>query len=355
MRIPRVVGVLFGLALLPAGCSATPDDARSPDAAATGADAHSADAGDLDAGKLDVLTEDSDATDSAADASEAAARDAHGAGDAGITIPDGGTRLRIMAANTTTGTRQSYDPGEGIRIFQGIRPDVALVQEVNYGTNSTDDIRAFVDLAFGTGFVYFREPTISGGLPNALVSRYPILESGEWDDPRVTNREFAWAHIDVPGPVDLWAVSVHLLTTSATNRQLEAAALVTYIQSNVPAGDFLVIGGDFNTADRAEPCLTTFASITDTGAPYPVDQNGNSFTTENRSKPTDWVLEAPLLRAVQIPVVIGASVFPDGLVVDSRVYNPLPEIAPVLLGDSAADGMQHMAVVKDFALAADVP
>jgi len=36
-----------------------------------------------------------------------------------------------------------------------------------------------------------------------------IVEAGEWDDPRVGNRDFAWARIDIPGPVDLWAVSVH--------------------------------------------------------------------------------------------------------------------------------------------------
>ena len=64
----------------------------------------------------------------------------------------------------------------------------------------------------------------------------------------------------------------------------------------------------------------------------------------------DVVLVDPDLSALQIPVAIGASTFPDGLVVDSRVYTPLEEIAPVLVDDSRAPFMQHMAVVRDFLL-----
>src|SRR5689334_16517688 len=56
----------------------------------------------------------------------------------------GTVRVRVMAGNLTSGNNQSYDPGEGIRIFQGTHPDVALVQEFNYGTNSATDIRHFV-------------------------------------------------------------------------------------------------------------------------------------------------------------------------------------------------------------------
>jgi len=47
----------------------------------------------------------------------------------------GEVRLRLVAANTTSGTQQSYDPGHGIRIFQGLKPDVVMIQEFNYGDN----------------------------------------------------------------------------------------------------------------------------------------------------------------------------------------------------------------------------
>ncbi len=87
--------------------------------------------------------------------------------------------VRIMAANTTSGNLQSYAPGDGIRIFQALDPDIALIQEFNYGTNSSADLRGFVDLAFGPEFAY----QVEGGneqIPNGIVSRYPIIQAGEW-------------------------------------------------------------------------------------------------------------------------------------------------------------------------------
>ncbi len=50
-----------------------------------------------------------------------------------------------------------------------------------------------------------------------------------------------------------------------------------------------------------------------------------------------------------VPVVIGAQTFGSGLVFDSRVFTPLPSVAPVQSGDSGLN--QHMAVVKAFQIA----
>ena len=256
--------------------------------------------------------------------------------------------VRLMAGNLSSGSSQTYDPGEGIRIFQGLKPDVAMIQEFNYGTDSTTDIRTFVDTAFGTQFGYVRGPGTQ--IPNGVISRFPLLASGDWTDPQVANRDFVWARIDVPGPHDLWAVSVHLLTTGATARNAEATALVGAIQQNVPQGDFLVVAGDFNTASRAEPCVATMNQITLASGPYPADQAANENTNATRAYPYDWVLANPGLDALAVPVVIGSSSFAHGLVFDSRVYTPLTDVPPVLQTDSAATNMQHMGVVRDFAL-----
>ena len=260
----------------------------------------------------------------------------------------GEVRLRLMAANITSGTQQSYDPGHGIRIFQGTDPDVAMLQEFNYGDNSPAALRAFVDEAFGTTFHYCREA--GAQIPNGVVSRYPILGCGEWDDPRVTNRDFAWARIDMPGAKDLWAVSVHLLTASSTERNLEAQSLVQFIQANVPAGDYLVIAGDLNTDSRTEPCFSTLASVVSTSGAFPVDRNGNGHTNASRAKPYDHVLVDGDLVALQTAVVLGSSSYASGLVVDTRVHSPLSELSPALAGDSGAEAMQHMGVLKDFLL-----
>jgi endonuclease/exonuclease/phosphatase family metal-dependent hydrolase len=260
------------------------------------------------------------------------------------------TRVRIAAANLTSGNAQSYDPGDGIRILQGLHADVVLLQEVNFGLDAADDLRNLTDQMCGQECTMARG---TGQIPNAVISRYPVLDAGVWIDPQVQNRDFAWARIDVPGPVDLWAVSVHLLTSNESDRDAEAAALVVAIDGMVPGNDLLVMGGDFNTHARDEPALATLAAHFSVTAPYPVDGDGNEFTNTTRTKPYDWVLASPGLRALEAPLVIGAAHFDAGLVVDTRVYAPLTDLAPAELGDSGSANMQHMAVARDFLLPSD--
>lgn len=259
---------------------------------------------------------------------------------------DAETPIRIMAANLTSGSNYRYET-PGIHIFQGLDPDIIMIQEFNYGTSSAADLRAFVDLAFGPEFSYFRE--VSTDIPNGIISRYPIKSAGEWDDTYVSNRDFVWARIDIPGSKDLWAVSVHLLTSDSGSRNKEATQLVSYLTTKgIPASDYLVIGGDLNTSSRTESCITTFSKVVNTASPYPVDQKNNGNTNAGRSKPYDWVMVDADLKAWQIPVLEGSNTFTNGLVFDSRTYTPLTDVSPVVSSDSGASGMQHMAVVKDF-------
>lgn len=264
--------------------------------------------------------------------------------------PREGTRVRLIAGNLTSGNLQSYDPGEGIRLLKGLHGDVAMLQEMNYGNNSQADLDSFVSQAFDAGFTYTVESD-RAQIPNGIVSRWPIIESGTWPDPQVSNRAFQWARIDIPGDKDLWAVSVHLLTSSAANRNAEARSLVGRLKTAVPASDYLVIGGDFNTGNRNEGCLQTFGQLTRTTGPWPVDTNGKDGTNASRKKPLDWVIVDPDLEAIETPVQIGTRSFENGFVLDSRTFPDLPAIAPVRKNDSGASSMQHMAVVRDFVLA----
>ena len=255
-------------------------------------------------------------------------------------------RVRIVAANLTSGNGQDYDLGNGSRILQGLQPDIVLIQEFNYLSNTPANFRSWVDTYFGPTFSYVREPG-SDQIPNGVVSRYPILASGEWNDSAVSNRDFVWARIDIPGPKDLWVISVHFLTTSSSNRNSQASQVLNYIAAQgIPASDYVSLGGDFNTDSRTESALNTLSAYFTTSGPYPEDQSGNGGTNASRSKPYDWVLADADLHAVRTPVVLGSITFSSGLVFDSRVYTPLPP--PVLIGDSGAPNMQHMAVVRDF-------
>jgi endonuclease/exonuclease/phosphatase family metal-dependent hydrolase len=183
-----------------------------------------------------------------------------------------------------------------------------------------------------------------------VISRYPILSAGHWTDAKVGNRGFAYARIDIPGPHDLWAVSVHLLTSSSSNRAAEASQLVNYLQQYVPSGDYVVVGGDFNTQSRTEAAVTNFSALFSVSAPYPADQNGNTNTNSSRAHPEDWVLADKTLVNYQVPTVVGHETFNAGLVFDTRVFTPISDAAPALSGDSGASQMQHMGIVKDFVL-----
>ncbi len=324
-RLALNSALAFLLAFLPACGQSTSPATAGPDAT-TAADTGAAEAGAPDAG-VDT------GVDAGIDASPPV--------DCGAApLP----RVRIMAANITSGSSQSYeDPG--IHIFQGLLPDIAMIQEFNYQQGTPRD---FVDRAFGPAFSFYRETR--AGIPNGVVSRYPILQSGEWADPNVPDRSFVFARIDVPGPIDLWAISVHLKTGSATARDTQAKLLVSYIQANVPAGDYVVVGGDTNVDNEGEAAIASLGAIGVVAPPYPADQLGNSRTNAPRAKPYDWVITSAALDAKRIALQIGCSVYPSGIVFDSRVYTPLADVVPVLATDSAATNMQHMPVAKDFAL-----
>ena len=327
---------------------ATEADARDLDAAdARDTDAPDLDASDTDAAPIDAS--DLDASDLDASDTDAAPIDAPDIDAIPIDAPELPlpVTLRVLASNLTSGNLQAYEP-PGQRLIDGLDPDIALMQEFNVGGNTPAELRAFVDQVFGPQFFFSREAGVQ--IPNGVVSRFPIVADGRWDDPQVSNREFAWARIDIPGPRDLWAVSVHLLTASASVRNSEANALAQYVTANVPAGDFLVIGGDFNTDVRTEPCIATLGAVVDTAAPHPADQAGDGDTNAGRTKPYDWVLPDADLRAYQAALVIGAASYPDGLVLDTRVYAPLADVAPAQLSDSGAPNMQHMGVIKAFTI-----
>ena len=268
-----------------------------------------------------------------------------------LALAQSNVNLRVMAANLN-GDAQSYQPF-AIRILQGLKPDIVAIQEFNYSNNTASDFRLMVDTAFGTNFVYYREPyTGSGDIPNGIISRYSILAAGSWVDTMQSqpNRGFAWAQIDVPGTNDLYVVSVHLLTSSASVRSSEAANLKTLIQSNFPSNAWIVVAGDFNTDTRTESTtMTTFDSYLSDN-PIPADNNGNSNTSENRNHPHDYVLPGFSLTNFETATVFPSHSFPNGLVFDSTVYTPLSDVPPVQFSDST--NAQHMAVMKDFLIPA---
>lgn len=258
--------------------------------------------------------------------------------------------IRIMAANTTSGVYQAYeDPG--IRIFQGLKPDIVLIQEFNYQSGT---IRQLIDLAFGPEYYYYVEP---GGeqIPNGIVSRWPIKASGEWNDTvGPSNRDFAWATIDVPGDIDLHVISVHLKSGESSIQEAEANLIKANVQANFSDSEYIVVGGDLNTTTRTSSAVTVFKSFLDADDHTPVDRNGNANTNAPRSSDYDWVMPNGTLDRYHTILYVGGAdrAYPEGIVFDSAVFpNVQSEVFPVQNGDSHVSGMQHMAVMKAY----DIP
>ena len=265
--------------------------------------------------------------------------------------------IRVVAANLTSGKYQTYSPdngnhsnpeGAGARILKGLKPDVVLIQEFN----TTMPARQWINQTLGEEFSFVREEqeAVPNFIPNGVISRYPIVESGEWDDPTQTNRDFVWAKIRLPNGKNLWAVSVHLYSQKPAIREKEARVLVEKMKKLIPPEDLVVLGGDLNTRTRDESCVAVLESFLRDAEPDPADQSGDEDTNTNRNKPYDWVLAEAELESCSTPVKIAGTAFPGGLIFDSRVFTPLSAVAPVQPGDSAVPNMQHMAVVRDFVI-----
>lgn len=254
--------------------------------------------------------------------------------------------VRLVSADLPVGGTYG---SAATRIFQGLRPDVAAVQEFRYQSSSDADLREFVDTAFGPEFSYYREPGYDTGIPNAIISRFPILAAGSWPSGQ-SDRGFAWARLDAPGTNDLYVVSVHLTAgaAAAAVRFEQALLLLDDIEREIPEEALVVVGGNLNIQTRNEDALKVLTSLL-VDDPIPTDRafGGNANTDRQRAQPNDLLLVNPKCWALRTPTLVGSRSFPSGLVFDSRVFTPLSAVAPIEFDDSAA--ARHMAVVKDFA------
>jgi len=277
--------------------------------------------------------------------------------------------LKIMAANVSkVGT---YAREESIRIFQGMEPDVVLLQE--WVVTTTNTYRNYVDEAFGAEFYYYLGDSSGSGwgyMPNGIVSRWEIQTAGSWEDTSISpsaDNDFAWADIDLPGDVDLLAVSVHLKADAGeeARRVAQAQVIKDYVEGHLalnPSSSYVVVGGDLNAESQYEWCIQTFATFLEPTNYRPADRLGDENTNQSRTKPYDWIMPNQLLDDLHSTLVIGTEnyTYSDGIVFDSHIFSrwsdtttagpgtPLWNLPPVLYGDSHSSEMDHMGVMKTF-------
>lgn len=273
---------------------------------------------------------------------------------------DGNLQLRIVAANLTSENFQNYDPGHGIRIMQGLAADLILVQEMGYLSRSDADYKSFAMMLVGTE--YYSLDSTAFQLPNGVVSRWPILESGWLDDPTLSNRELFWAIIDLPGPKDLFVFSVHLHTEPVADQVIAAEVIVDAVTAHKAANPgkyYYIVGGDFNGETSVSSAGFGADDTFCISDPFPVDDNGNRYTNSPRNNHYDWILTDCDMSLKRVSTQYDSREgndpleYPTGHVFDTRLYTQevLDEyFFPALTTDSAAFQMQHMAVIKDYIL-----
>ena len=249
--------------------------------------------------------------------------------------------ITIASANLSATGSQAYEE-PGIRILQALRPDIIALQEFNYQFGNSQDLAR---LLMGPD-VYFHREKGGARLPNGILSRWPILASGQWEDPYVGNRSFIWATIAIPGPRPLHVISVHLVKNRPERRIAEARHLLRLIRDAFPPDDYVVLCGDLNINSRLSEALAVLTEWFDDSA-VPADQEGNPNTNASRTRPYDFVLPNPALARHHVPTRLRGNTFPGGLVFDTRLWNPPPP--PAEWEDSARD-LQHLPVMKTFAI-----
>jgi len=271
-------------------------------------------------------------------------------------------KIRLMAANLTSGNEQAYEE-EGIRILKALKADIVMIQEFNYNNNTDTDIKNFVKNTFGAEYKYFRGyQKQNGDIPNGIISKFPIINSDEINDPRVTDREIDYSEIKVNENINLMVFSVHLKGQEDDSQITAAQIIAKKISEHKKTHQnyYYIVGGDFNgEASVSNEGFGKYNNedILNIDFPYPKSEYGNDGNTNlSRTAKLDFILVDNNLYQYQVSTdycitETECKQYEYGLVFDSRNYTRddlttyFNDIQP---NDCEAKNMQHLAVVKDY-------
>src|SRR5688500_9990378 len=169
--------------------------------------------------------------------------------------PDDGPLLRLLSINVHKGMSAWHRRFVLAELREAVRStgaDVVCLQEV-IGLGGGDEVGGvphyeFLADSLWPQFAYGRNAVYPDGHHgNALLSRWPIRVSHNHDVsvPGAEPRGLLLCTLDVPGFGVLHVACVHF-GLAERQREQQAAALARVVRDEVPAGDPLVVAGDFN-------------------------------------------------------------------------------------------------------------
>ncbi len=219
--------------------------------------------------------------------------------------PDG-FPVKVMTYNIHSGYNvEGGQDFEAIaQVIEGSGADIIGLQEVSRGRlmDGAVDMTTWLSRRLGMEVLFLGtgEPTWG----NALLSRYPIIKSGEGDLPdegSLIKRGYLWAAIDIGEDEPLLVIVTHLHHVVADNqiRQVQVPVILDFWDAQGQT----VLMGDLNAEpDSGEMGLISRAGLVDSWMESGIG-DGYSYYATNPDIRIDYLWHSPDLEVVEIEVI----------------------------------------------------
>lgn len=211
-----------------------------------------------------------------------------------------GFPVRVMTYNVHQGfaTDGALDMEGLARTIEAAQADVVGLQEVGRGWYIDGSLDMAPWLARRLNMQYVYTPALDPLFGNAVLTRFPILESGRGDLPRggaPMKRSYVWTRLDIGGGETLLFTSVHLhhIESEGAIRVPQAQEVVRFWDRRARS----VIVGDMN-AEPGAPEIAVFrnASLLDAFA-QAGQGSGLTFIANDPYQRIDYIWLSPDLQA----------------------------------------------------------
>ncbi len=219
-----------------------------------------------------------------------------------------GWPVRVVSFNLHQGfaTTGVQDLEALARTIEAVSPDVVALQEVSRGwlINGSTDMLTWLERRLGLRSVW--GPAADAVWGNAILSRRPVLASGNAELPRggaPMRRAMLWAEIDIGTGERLLILATHFhhVEADAYIREPQAAALVKLWNRR----ERTVVLGDLNaTPESREIALLRDAGLRDA---FTLAGRGDGYTYSSTrpERRIDYIWLSPDLRAQDFRVLLG--------------------------------------------------
>lgn len=162
-----------------------------------------------------------------------------------------------------------------VDVLKRMNADVVMIEEVDGSTEATQVAALATAAGYGHSRVANAASSLTGGLRNAVLSKYPITSHVSWTSPAISGdpsanditREILQVTVSVPQvcqPVAFFVVHLKASSTSTDKfrRAVEILRLKKVIENykNANPAHHIVLGGDFNDDVGDAPFGNTFNS-----------------------------------------------------------------------------------------------